>query len=407
MAIRLSRRAARTLMLTAQGLHRRPEAAVMKKDVLAVIRRMGALQIDTIHVVARSPYLVLWSRLGHYDIGWLDELLSDGAVFEYWSHEACFLPIEDYPLYCHRMRDPSSLGWKYPGEWAAAHQEEVAQVLALIRERGPLRSVDFGNSENRKNGWWGWKPEKRALETLFTTGELMIARRQHFQRVYDLRERVLPTWDDVRAPSRKDAQQALILKAVRALGVTTVPWVADYFRIRKHETTPLVAQLAEEGALLTAHVEGWDSPVYFHPDHREQAEQAAENTLRPQLTTLLSPFDPLVWDRERTRMLFDFDYTLECYTPTHKRRYGYFTLPVLHRGALIGRVDAKAHRKDGYFEIKAFHLEPGVRITNKLVADVARELRACAAWHQTPEVVIRYSDPPAVAALLHRAIARS
>jgi uncharacterized protein YcaQ len=394
-------------MLTAQGLHRRPEAAATKSDVLKAIHRMGALQIDTIHVVARSPYLVLWSRLGHYDTRWLDELLSDGALFEYWAHEACFLPIEDYPLYRHRMRDPSSLGWKYPQEWAAAHQEEIAQVLTIIRERGPLRSVDFVNTENRKNGWWGWKPEKRALETLFTTGDLMIARRHHFQRVYDLRERVLPAWDDKQMPSPQDVQRTLMLKAVRALGVTTAPWVADYFRTRKQDTIPLVAQLAEEGALLTAHVEGWDSPVYIHPDHRETAEQAGENALRPQLTTLLSPFDPLVWDRERTRMLFGFDYTLECYTPAPKRRYGYFTLPILHRGGLIGRIDAKTHRQDAYFEIKAFYLEPGVRITDRLVTEVARVLRTCAAWHGTPEVVICRSDPPQVAALLQRAIARS
>lgn len=407
MTLRLSLRAARALMLTAQGLDRRPKKAATKESVLETIRRMGALQIDTIHVVARSPYLVLWSRLGHYDTRWLEELLSDRAVFEYWSHEACFLPIEDYPLYLHQMRDPSSLGWKYPREWAEAHQAEIAKVLASIREHGPLRSADFTNNEKRKNGWWGWKPEKRALETLFTTGELMIARRQHFQRVYDLRERVFPTWKDTQTFSRDAAQRAWILKAVRALGVTTAPWVADYFRTRKQATVSLVVQLAKEGALLTAAIDGWDSPVYIHPESRKQAEQAAENSLRPQLTTVLSPFDPLVWDRERTRRLFDFDYTLECYTPAPKRRYGYFTLPLLHRGALIGRLDAKAHRKEGLFEIKAFHLEPAVRVTDRLVSEVAQELRACAVWHHAPEVVIRSSAPPTIAPLLQQAIARS
>jgi uncharacterized protein YcaQ len=235
----------------------------------------------------------------------------------------------------------------------------------------------------------------------------MVARRHHFQRVYDLRERVLPAWDDTPELPREDVRRALTLKAVHALGVTTAPWVADYFRTRKQDTIPLVTQLAEEGALLTAHIKGWNSPAYIHPDYRESAEQAAENILRPQLTTLLSPFDPLVWDRERARMLFDFDYTLECYTPAPKRRYGYFTLPILYRGGLIGRVDAKTHRQDAYFEIKVFHLEPGIRITDRLVADVARMLRACAAWHGTPEVTIRRSDPPQVAALLQRAIARN
>ena len=407
MPIRLTRRAARTLMLIAQGLHRRPDGTATKNSVLEAIRRMGALQIDTINVVARSPYFVLWSRLGHYDPRWLDELLSDGALFEYWAHEACFLPIEDYLLYRHRMLEPSSLGWKYPQEWATAHQREITLVLTGVRERGPLRSADFTSNEKQKNGWWGWKPEKRALETLFTTGELMIARRHNFQRVYDLRERVLPTWEDTQLLSREDVRRALVLKAVRALGVTTAAWVADYFRIRKQDTIPLVIQLAKEGALVTAQIEGWDSPVYLHPDHKESAEQAVENTIRPQLTTLLSPFDPLVWDRERARMLFDFDYTLECYTPAPKRRYGYFALPILHRGALIGRVDAKTHRRDALFEVKAFHLEREVRITDRLVTDVARMLRACATWHGTPEIVIRHADPPEVALLLQRAIARS
>jgi uncharacterized protein len=405
MPLRLSRRAARTLMLIAQGLHHRPAVAATKSSVLEVIRRMGALQIDTINVVARSPYLVLWSRLGHYDARWLDELLSERAIFEYWSHEACFLPIEDYPFYRHRMLEPSSLGWKYPREWAATHQEELAQVLTHIRNRGPLRSADFASNGERKAGWGGWKPEKRSLETLFTTGELMIARRHHFQRVYDLRERVLPSWNDAQLPSRKSMQRALVLKATRALGITTAAWIADYFRTRKQDTIPLVTELAKEGELCTASVDGLDSPVYIHPDHRESAEQVAEHMIRPQLTTLLSPFDPLVWDRERVRTLFNFDYTLECYTPAPQRRYGYFTLPILHRGALIGRLDAKAHRNDGCFEIKALHLEPDVRITDSLVTGIARAFRECAVWHGTSEVMIRQSDPPTVAALLQQAIA--
>jgi uncharacterized protein YcaQ len=157
---------------------------------------MGALQIDTINVVARSPYLVLWSRLGAYDPKWLDELLTEGAIFEYWSHEACFLPVEDFALYRHRMLNAESLGWKYSRAWVEAHRAEIERLLEYIRERGPVRSIDFERRDGKAGGWWEWKTEKRALETLFTAGELMIARRQNFQRVYDLRERVLPSWDD-------------------------------------------------------------------------------------------------------------------------------------------------------------------------------------------------------------------
>jgi uncharacterized protein YcaQ len=404
--MRLSSDAARALLLAAQGLGRRPKRAARKADVLDTIRRMGALQIDTIHVVARSPYLVLWSRLGDYQPRWLEELLAEGALFEYWAHEACFLPIEDYPFYRHRMLDAANLGWKYAREWAAQNRMALDRVLAHVREHGQVRSADFERTDGSDGKWWGWKTEKRALETLFTSGDLMIARRQNFQRVYDLRERILPAWDDAMLPPLDQARRALALKSVRALGVTTARWVADYFRTRKQETAAIVKALAGEGALQRAQVEGWSEEAYVHPDNAALAEQAAAGKLQPKLTTLLSPFDPLVWDRERALALFGFDYRIECYTPAPKRRYGYFTLPILWRGALVGRLDAKAHRKEGRLEIKALHLEPGVPVADELIADVAGALRECAAWHRTPAVDVRWSDPPELAALLQREVER-
>jgi uncharacterized protein YcaQ len=400
----LSSDAARALMVAAQALSRRPDQAATKADLLQVIRRMGALQIDTIHVVARSPYLVLWSRLGDYQPRWLDELLAEGALFEYWSHEACFLPIEDYPLYRHRMLDAAGMGWKYAQEWAAQNRDAVEQMLAHIRERGAVRSADFTRTDGQSGNWWGWKTEKRALETLFTAGELMIVCRHNFQRVYDLRERVLPAWDDAMLPPLDQVRRALVLKAVRALGITTARWVADYFRTRKQEASRLVAALADEAALQRVEVAGWESEAYIHPDNAGLAEAAAAGALQPKLTTLLSPFDPLIWDRARTRAVFGFDYTIECYTPAPKRRYGYFTLPILRRGALVGRLDPKAHRKEGRFEVKALHLEPGVAITDELVADIAGALRDCAAWHRTPAVEVGWSDPVELAALVQRAV---
>ena len=186
----LSQSAARALMLAAQGLQRRPERPATKADLLETIRRMHVLQIDTIHVVARSPYLVLWSRLGAYPTHWLTDLLAEGALFEYWAHEASFLPIEDYPLFRHRMLDAANMGWKYAREWASENRAALDHVLAHVREHGATRSADFERQDGQAGGWWEWKTEKRALETLFTAGELMIARRHNFQRVYDLRERV-------------------------------------------------------------------------------------------------------------------------------------------------------------------------------------------------------------------------
>lgn len=393
-------------MIAAQGLNRRPLRAAGKGDVLQMIRRMSVLQIDTIHIVARSPYLVLWSRLGDYKPSWLDELLAEGKIFEYWSHEACFLPIEDYPLYRHRMIDAKGMGWKYSHEWITAHRQEVKRLLAHIREHGPVRSSDFTRTDGKAGGWWEWKPEKRALEMLFTAGELMISRRHNFQRIYDLRERVLPTWDDSKLPVKEETHRSLVLKAVRALGITKARWVSDYFRTRKQETSAATRSLADEGRLLRVLVAGWEEEAYVHPDNRKLLEKVAAGSLQPELTTLLSPFDPLVWDRARAREMFGFDYRLECYTPEPKRRYGYFTLPILHKGKLIGRLDPKAHRKEGLFEVKALYLEPGIVIDDELIEGVAGAVREFAGWHKTPEVVIRRSDPLKVTSLVRRALKR-
>jgi uncharacterized protein YcaQ len=367
--------------------------------VLAAIRRMSALQIDTISVVARSPYLVLWSRLGHYPQQWLEELHAEGKLFEYWSHEACFLPIEDFALYRHRMLNPAAMGWKY--HEAAMKPALVERVLTAIRENGPVRAIDFEQTREG-GGWWQWKGEKRVLENLLTAGQLMVPRRQGFQRVYDLRERVLPDWDDAQLPPQQEVERALVLKATRALGITRAGWVADYFRMRKKGTPDIVQQLAEDGSLLRVQVNGLAHECFVHAEHGELLEQAAGGTLKPTLTTLLSPFDPVVWDRARARELFDFEYRIECYTPEPKRKFGYYVLPILRRGALIGRLDAKAHRRDGLFEVRALFLEPGVRSSAALAQDVARAITDCAAWHGTPEIQIRRSTPAPFARELKR-----
>jgi uncharacterized protein YcaQ len=395
--------AARALHLAAQGLLQPRRRRAARADVLAEIRRMGVLQIDTINVVARSPYLVLWSRLGDYPQAWLEELLAEGDLFEYWAHEACFVPIEDYRLLRHRMLDPLAMGWKYSARWLAEHRAEVEAILAHVRAHGPVRAADFERTDGKTGGWWEWKPEKRALEVLFTAGELMIARRHNFQRVYDVAERVLPGWDDSTLPPPDQVRRELALKTVRALGLARAAWIPDYYRTRGARVD--LAALVEEGALLRASVEGWRDPVYVHPDHATLAQQAAAGALTPTLTTVLSPFDPVVWDRRRALELFDFDYRLECYTPAHKRVHGYFTLPLLRRGALVGRVDAKAHRRDGMFELKTVALEPGVRISERLVRDVAGALRRCAGWHGCPRVTVGRTTPPSFAAPLQDALA--
>jgi uncharacterized protein YcaQ len=398
----LSVDAARALHLSAQGMLLARRRKASKDDVLEAIRRMGMLQIDTINVVARSPYFVLWSRLGDYEPGWLDEHLAEGRVFEYWAHEACFVPIEDYGLYRHRMIEPEAMGWKYSASWVRERAAEVEHVLAHIRANGPTRSSDFERSDGNAGGWWEWKSEKRALEMLFTSGALMIARRHNFQRVYDLAERVYPGWDDTQMPPLAEVQRQFVLRAVKALGLARASWIPDYHRTRKPHLDP--ESLVAKGELLRARVSGWREPVYIHPENAATARDAAAGLLAPTLTTLLSPFDPIVWDRRRALDLFDFDYRLECYTPEHKRRHGYFTLPILRRGVLAGRIDAKAHRGSGVFELKSVILEPGVRVTARLVRDIAGAVLRCARWHRCRAVQIRASSPTGLGQQLATAI---
>ncbi len=389
----LSLAQARALHLAAQGMLAAPRRKAAKADVMEAISRMGVLQIDTISVVARSPYLVLWSRLGDYDPAWLDQHLAEGRLFEYWAHEACFVPIDDYGLLRHRMLDPAAMGWKYSVTWMQERRAEVDGVLEHIRTKGPVRSSDFEREDGQSGGWWQWKPQKRSLEVLFTAGVLMIARRHNFQRVYDLAERVHPKWDDSQLPAMDATRRALALKAVKALGLAKAGWVADYYRTRRPHVD--MEALVEEGALLRGYVDGWDEPVYIHPEHRELALQAAGGRIKPSATSVLSPFDPIVWDRRRASELFGFDYRLECYTPAPKRQYGYFCLPILRRGALVGRVDAKAHRRDGMFELKSLVLEPGVKLSARLASDIANAVWRCARWHGCDQIEVAHTEPAA------------
>ena len=385
----------RRILLNAQGLAQAPARKVVKADVLNAIRRMKVLQIDSINVVARSPYLVLWSRLGDYEPAWLDELLAEGALFEYWAHAMCFIPVEDYPLFRRSMLD-GIRSWKQAAGWVRDHPEVAGQVLTRIRQEGGLRSADFVSDQKPSGGWWNWKEEKLALEYLLILGELMVSRRQNFQRVYDLRERVLPAWNDglnqENVPEREQVLQTLTLKTMEALEVALADWVPDYFRLPKTGNLARLEALANAGLLQRVEIEGLSGPAYLHP--------SAETVQPAGLTSLLSPFDPLVWDRKRLLDLFDFNYTIEVYTPASKRSFGYFTLPILHRDRMVGRLDPKAHRAEGLFEVKALFLEPGVMATEDLVEGLCAALRSLAAWHGTPEVVIRRSEPEDLAARL-------
>ena len=388
---------ARLVNLHALGLLHPPDAPATKTDVLEVIRRMGLLQIDTIHVVARSPYFVLFSRLGSYQSKWLDELLAVGSLFEQWAHAACFIPVEDYPLIRRLVLD--SVRGSYFSGWIDENTVVVQQVLSALQERGALRSADF-KSPKQPGGWWNWKDEKIALEYLFSRGELMVVRRENFQRIYDLHARAKPEWDDNLVPPLEEVYLSLVLKTVKALGVALPAWVADYYRLPRRLVPGILRELLDSGALREAEVEGWSERILYLPEDETLLAAAAARHLTADHTTLLSPFDPLTWDRARVRQLFGFDFMIQAYTKADKRSFGYFPLPILHRGELVGRLDAKAFRKEDIFEVRGLYLEQGVEMTRDLASDLARAIEQCAEWHNTPHVRLSNEIPEHLASAL-------
>jgi uncharacterized protein YcaQ len=279
----------------------------------------------------------------------------------------------------------------------------MAALLQKIRAGGPVRASDFEDArgKGKSAGFWEWKAEKRWLEAWFAMGELMVARRERFHRVYDVTSRVLEhagvAWNDGAMPSHEAAMEALTLDAIRALGVVRARHVNDYYRVPGRTTDESLTPFVERGVLRRVRVHGVDGFSYVHRDNSAALSRALRGDLRPTRVTLLSPFDPVVWDRERARETFGFDYRLECYTPAEKRVHGYYVLPILCRGALVGRLDAKAHREEGVFEVKTLFLEDGVKSTEALARDVAGALTEAAAWHETPRVTIRASEPRAFA----------
>ena len=396
---------ARNLHLAAQGLLTAPARPATAAALRGCIARMRLLQIDTIHIVARSPYLVLYSRLGDYPTRWLDQALERGHVFETWAHEACFAPMQD--LHLHRSYNRAGrLHWglSRARDDHAGQREQLDKLLEHITRNGAVKSADFERGERRSGGWWGWKDEKRWLEALFANGELMVARRDNFQRVYDLAERVCPALPGLQTPPADEVHAAFIEQAISALGVTQARWIHDYFRIKPRLRDADLDPLVDQGRLLRVQVQGWTWPGYVHGANTKLLNKALRDGLRATHTTLLSPFDPLVWDRERVSGMFDFDYRIECYTPREKRIHGYYVLPVLHRGQLVARLDAKAHRAEGVFEVKAFYLQPGVVLDDCLAPDLAGAIQACANWHGTPAVRITHASPQRAAAALRRAL---
>lgn len=396
---------ARALAVYKQGLHRRPPAA-NRGGLLEMVRRIGVLQLDTISVVARSHYLVMLSRAGLYDPADLDALLfPERSLFEGWAHAACLIPVEDYEyflptLLARRERPPQAWVSRRLGD---DPQGTLDAVLSEVRERGPLASRDFEDTRDQRGTWWDWKPAKTALELLFAQGFLMVDRRESFQRYYDLTERVLPTAASMPVRAMGDYRRWATLRGVSILGAATAAHASDYYRLNKPSTRALLKTLAKEGVLLRVEVEGWDEEAYLDPADLPLVEEIEAGAHRSTATALLSPFDNLIWDRTRVRDLFGFDYRAEMYTPAAKREYGYYVMPILHRGCLVGRVDPKADRKANVMRVRAAFLEPDQPLTDDLVEDLAGALREFAVFHGSERVLVERAEPAELGARLARA----
>jgi uncharacterized protein YcaQ len=403
--IELSLGAARRLALFKQGLYARP-AAPSKKALLDIIRGIGLLQLDTIHVVARSHYLVMLSRAGLYNPADLDALLyPDRCLFEQWAHAACLIPVEDYAHLAPEImarRERSIQPW-VAGRLGDDADAMLEAVLAAVRERGPLASKDFDDPRGQRGTWWDWKPAKTALEVLFEQGCLMVDHRVNFQRYYDLAERVLPAAADPPSHTQADWQRWAVLRGLSCLGVATAGHVSDYYRLKKPATRSTIASLAQEAMVVPARVEGWQDTAYLHPADLPLAGEIQAGAYASTLTTFLSPFDNLIWDRARVGDLFGFDYRAEMYQPAAKRKYGYYVLPILHQGRLVGRLDPKADRKTKTMILRAIYLEPGEALVDDLLAGIARTLREFMAFHGSETIEIERSEPEALrGALLAR-----
>ena len=375
--------AARRIALAAQGFAApRPAGPVGQGHLLRLVKRLGLHQIDSVNVISRAHYLPAFARLGAYPRALLDRMAwgRPRRLFEYWAHEASLLPFELQPLLRWRMAraERGESGWTSMKAFAGARRAEAEAILARIAAEGPLAASDFAGKG--AGGWWGWSDSKAALEFLFFAGRITTAtRRNSFERVYDLPERVLPAAIlALPTPSEADAHRALIERAARAHGIATAKDLRDYFRLSPGDAAPRITELSEAGVLLPVTVKGWKQPAWLHSEARRPRRIEAQ--------ALLAPFDPLIWERSRTERLFGLRYRIEIYTPADKRVHGYYVLPFLLGERIVARVDLKADRQARMLRVQAAHAEPDA--PPETPERLASELRLMADWLELDGITV-------------------
>ena len=375
----LSAAEARRMTLAAQGFSRRMPDAVAPRHLHRAMERLGVLQIDSVNVFARSHYMPMFSRLGDYDPALLDRVFLSRTTHyvEYLAHEATFMPVADWPLWGFRMQ-----AWRErvsaPDEWGHVHARTLEWVRAELRDRGPLRPADLRDDAPRERGtWWDWDEAKLALEHLWRCGEVAIAGRIGFERRYGLAEQIIPAEIMGTSIARDDAVRELVRRAARSYGVATIADLNDYYRLRDQAAVrTAVDDLVDAGELEPVTVRGWERggrplPAWRHRD--------AALPRRLDRAALLTPFDPVIWFRDRALRVFDLDYRIEIYVPAAKRRYGYYSLPVLVGDRIVARVDLKADRAASALRVQSAWWEPHADVPRD-APRIAQELVRAARW---------------------------
>lgn len=374
--------AARRIALAAQGFARPRPDAVGTRQLNLALERIGLLQLDSVNVLERSHYLPMFARLGAYDKALLDRLTfaKKAPYREYWAHEAALIPLEDWPLFGFRRQDYRDYYSVANDPWLAAHADTLAWLRAELAEKGPLPAskIERDAAAPRRGSWWDWDEVKRGLERMFRFGDVVSAGRTGFERTYALPEQVMPTEVYRREVPRDEAVRTLMERAARAHGIGTLSDFADYYRLKTGDAKPALASLVDEGIVHEVSVPGWKKAAYLHRDARIPR--------RIEATALLSPFDPVVWERDRALRMFGFHYRIEIYTPAPKRVYGYYTLPVLVDDALVGRIDLKNDRKRGVLRVQSAWREEGV--ADAVAERIVPALRELAAWQGLGELEV-------------------
>ena len=396
--------AARAMALSAQHLvepDQRPKGPVTSDEIYQTVRDLGCVQIDTLHVVQRSHYLVLWSRLGNYNPSEFDRLIYEPdqrRLLEGWQHAASIIPFEDYLYQIPRMRYVQQNPSETSARWLAEPGNK--DLLEFVRERitaeGPLRANNFEYNGPKRGSWWDWKPAKNALEYLFAWGELMISDRVNFQRVYDLRKRVLPNWVETSEPTPEMRDRYWLEQGVRALGICQPLQAGDYSYRKRNSVRNTIGEMINEGMFIEIGVRMYDGSIKPHIIHHQDKhlmEEAANGTILPRRTTFLSPFDNLFWARGRDEQFWNFKNLLEAYKPAPTRIWGYFNMPILHHDQLVGRIDPKMDRKNSRLIVRSISLEKGIEPGEDLIADIGQAFRSFMTFHQAHDLEFERCQP--------------